>query len=104
MRCGAGFKNSGRLLRSAFRQSHQHFWIVGERAFMRYEVRELGLGGILDQAVKLTRDQFGVLLGITGVLLIPYNLISGFVQLFSAPKLPPNPTPEQILPASVGNL
>src|SRR5262249_20182855 len=73
-------------------------------AFMRYEIRELGLGEILDQAVKLTKNHIGVLLGVTGVLLIPYNLISGFVQVFSATKLPLNPTPEQVVAASFGNL
>ena len=58
---------------------------------MRYEIRELGLGGILDQAVKLTKNHFGLFLGIVGVLLIPYNVIVGFIQLSIAPKLSPNP-------------
>ena len=40
---------------------------------MRYTIRELKLGEILDQAVNLTKDHFGVLLGITGVLMIPLN-------------------------------
>jgi hypothetical protein len=68
---------------------------------MRYTIRELKLGEILDQAVNVTKDHFGVLLGITGVLLIPYNVISGLVQLAMMPQLPPNPTPEQALAVSL---
>jgi hypothetical protein len=67
---------------------------------MRYEIRELKIGGILDQAVKLTKDHFGVLLAITGVLLIPFDIIGGLIQVAMAPTLPPNPTQEQILAAS----
>ena len=48
---------------------------------MRYAIRELKLGEILDQAVNLTKDHFGVLIGITAILLIPYNVISGFIQV-----------------------
>jgi hypothetical protein len=64
---------------------------------VRYTIRELKLGEILDQAVNLTKDHFGVLLGITAVLLIPYELISGLVVLAMLPKPPPNPTTEQAL-------
>ena len=46
---------------------------------MRYTIRALKLGEILDQAVKLTRDHFGVLIGITGILL---GAAAGFVQIF----------------------
>ena len=66
---------------------------------MRYTIRELKLGEILDQAVNLTKDHFGVLLGITGALLIPFYLISGLIQVTMMPKLPPNPTPEQAMAA-----
>jgi hypothetical protein len=62
---------------------------------MRYTIRELKLGEILDQAVHLTKDHFGVLLGVTGVLLIPFNMIGGLIQVAMMPQLPPNPTPEQ---------
>jgi hypothetical protein len=62
---------------------------------MRYTIRELKLGEILDQAVNLTKDHFGVLFGITAILLIPYSVISGLVQLAMTPTPPPNPTPEQ---------
>ncbi len=72
--------------------------------FMRYAIRELGLGGILDQSVQLTKNHFGVLLAVTAILLIPYNLISGFVTLAVTPELPPNPTPEQILAATAQSM
>ncbi len=62
---------------------------------MRYAIRELKLGELLDQAVNLTRDHFGVFIGITGILLIPYNVITGLIQISMIPTLPPNPTPEQ---------
>lgn len=66
---------------------------------MRYTIRELKLGEILDQAVKLTKDHFGILLGITGVLLIPFEVIGGLIQVAMMPVLPPNPTPEQQMAA-----
>jgi hypothetical protein len=62
---------------------------------MRYSIRELKLGEILDQAVNLTKDHFGVLIGITAILLIPYSVITGLIQVSMLPKLPPNPTPQQ---------
>jgi hypothetical protein len=71
---------------------------------MRYTIRALRLGEILDQAVNLTKDRFGVLLGITGVLLIPFEVISGLIQVATIPTLPPNPTPEQALAASMASL
>jgi uncharacterized membrane protein len=64
---------------------------------MRYKIRELKLGEVLDQAVNLTKDHFGVLLGITALLLVPYELISGLIVLSMIPKLPPNPTQAQAL-------
>jgi hypothetical protein len=68
---------------------------------MRYTIRELKLGEILDQAVNLTKDHFGVLLGITAVLLIPFDVIGGLIQVAMIPKLPPTPTPEQQMAASL---
>jgi hypothetical protein len=71
---------------------------------MRYEIRELGLGGILDQAVKLTKTHFGLFLGIAAVLLIPFYLIQGFVNLAMTAKLPPNPTMQDIIAANQANM
>jgi hypothetical protein len=64
---------------------------------MRYTIRELKLGEILDQAVNLTKDHFGVFLGITGVLLIPFDVIGGLIQVMMIPPPPLNPTPEQAI-------
>jgi len=71
---------------------------------MRYTIRELKLGEILDQAVNLTKDHFGVLIGITGILLIPYNVIGGLIQVSMIPRMPPNPTPEQAMAVSFAAL
>jgi hypothetical protein len=71
---------------------------------MRYEIRELNLGGILDQAIKLIKNNLGRFFGITAVLLIPYQVVQGLVQVTMTPALPPNPTPEQALAASFGAL
>ena len=71
---------------------------------MRYTIRELKLGEILDQAVNLTKDHFGILLGITGVLLIPFEAIGGLIQVAKTPVLPPNPTREQVMAANVAVL
>ena len=61
---------------------------------MRYTIRELKLGEVLDQAVNLTKDHFGIMLGITAVLLIPFELIGGLVQAAAIPQ-PPYATQEQ---------
>lgn len=59
---------------------------------MSYQLRELGIGGILDQAIALLKNRFGLLLGITMVMLVPFQLLAGLVTLSSVPQLPPNPT------------
>ena len=71
---------------------------------MRYEIREFNLGGILDQAIKLIKNNFGRFFGITAVLLIPYQLVQGLVQVTMTPALPPNPTPEQAIAAGFGTV
>ena len=71
---------------------------------MRYTIRELKLGEVLDQAVKLTKDHLGVFLGITAILLIPYNVISGLIQVAMAPTPPPNATQEQLMAMNVAIL
>ena len=61
---------------------------------MRYEIKELGLGGILDQAIKLMKNHFGLLFGVTLVLLIPCALGMNFLLLANTPELPANATME----------
>ncbi len=58
---------------------------------MRYAVKELGLGELLDQAVHLLRDHFQLLMGITAYLLIPFGLLQGFTVYFLMPDLVQNP-------------
>ena len=62
---------------------------------MRYEIKELGLGGVLDQAVALLKNHFGLLFGISLCLMIPLNLIQSFGIYAVTPEIGPNPTQEQ---------
>jgi hypothetical protein len=68
---------------------------------VRYTIRELKLGEILDEAIRLTKDHFGVFLGIVGVLMIPFSVIGGLIEVAMRPTLPPNPTPDQSLAANL---
>lgn len=65
---------------------------------MTYRIQHLKLGGILDQAISLTKNEFGLLFKIVAILFIPFTLISSFAVMA---VLPPPPqmgaTPEQIL-------
>jgi hypothetical protein len=63
---------------------------------MRYEIRELGLGGVLDQAVALLKNHFGLLFGISLCLMIPLNLIHSFGVHTVVPQVAANPTHEQL--------
>ncbi|MHC4198704.1 MAG: hypothetical protein ACYSU0_01745, partial [Planctomycetota bacterium] len=69
---------------------------------MRYEIKELGLGGILDQAITLLKNHFGLLMGISFCLMIPFLVANGlatpalmpeFVEMQQRP--PGAMTPEQ---------
>lgn len=61
---------------------------------MKYEIRELGVSAILDQAIKLIQDNFKLLFGIVLVILVPYTLVQGLVAVSVTPTLPANATPE----------
>jgi hypothetical protein len=61
---------------------------------MAYKIQYLGLGKILDQAIAIVRDHFGLLFTIMLLLLIPFNLITGFITLGLLPEMPPEPTME----------
>lgn len=63
---------------------------------MAYQLRELKVGGILDQAVSVMKDRFGLLVGITASLYLPLLLLTSFVSLAMTPQLPPNPTLEDV--------
>lgn len=63
---------------------------------MSYEIKPLGVGGILDQAVQLLKNHLGLFLGISMCISVPFGLVMSFVMLGITPELPPNPTPEEI--------
>lgn len=56
---------------------------------MKYEIRKLGVGEILDQSIKLIKDQFGLFLGILSPLFVAY-LILGFMPIL---LIGPPPSP-----------
>jgi hypothetical protein len=64
---------------------------------MSYTIKHMGLGGILDQAIAITRDHFKLLFTIMLLLLIPFSLLQGFIMFSIQPALPPDPTPEDYL-------
>ena len=59
---------------------------------MSYKIERLGLGGVLDQAIAITRDNFRMLISIMLFLLVPFTLIVGFINYTITPALPPNPS------------
>jgi hypothetical protein len=63
---------------------------------MRYEIRELDVGGILDQAIKLTKDHFWLFVKITLVLLVPFSVITGLLLLWNMPDVPAAAQPAEV--------
>jgi hypothetical protein len=43
---------------------------------MRYEIRKLKLGGVLDDAIKLTKNHFGAFFGVVAVTILPLGLVN----------------------------
>jgi hypothetical protein len=64
---------------------------------MQYEIKQLGLGGILDQAVNLLKNHFGLFFGITLAIYVPWMLFQNFVTLAVMPELPAQPTMDDIM-------
>jgi hypothetical protein len=67
---------------------------------MRYEIRELDVGGILDQAIKLTKDHFWLFLKIVAVLMIPISVITGLLVLWNMPDTPAMAQPGMFVPGA----
>jgi hypothetical protein len=63
---------------------------------MSYKIQRLGLGGVLDQAIAITRDNFRLLISIMLLLLVPFSLIVGFITLAITPALPPHPSADDM--------
>ena len=61
---------------------------------MQYEIKSLGLGGILDQAIKLVKNHFSLFFGIVAVLYLPFALLQGYVTLAVLPEMPATRTME----------
>ena len=64
---------------------------------MNYDIKPLGVGGILDQAVNLIKTRFWLFFGIAACIAIPAGLALNFLSLAMLPAVPPNPTPEDML-------
>lgn len=63
---------------------------------MSYEIRQLSLGGVLDQAIAIVKNHFGLLFLIMLMLVVPYGLLTGYFFLSITPTLPPQPTQEDV--------
>lgn len=63
---------------------------------MRFKIQHLGLDGVLNQAIAVVKSHFGLLIRIMLIAWVPFNLISGLVQVALMPQMPPNPTPEDV--------
>jgi hypothetical protein len=65
---------------------------------MTYRIQQLKLGGVLDQAIALTKNHFGLLFSIMAIVFIPFSLISSFIMLAVLPAPPQmGASPEQIM-------
>lgn len=65
---------------------------------MSYKIQVLSLGGILDQAIKVVKDRFGLLFGIVAVIHIPVSLLSGLYLQSALPDPPAmSSSPEEIM-------
>ena len=53
-----------------------------------YKLQHMGLGGILDQAISICKDHFGLLFKIMLILYIPFNLALQLGPLLLTPQLP----------------
>jgi hypothetical protein len=54
---------------------------------MRYEIRKLGVGGILDQTINVVKDNFGLLFTIYAVTLMPFNFLHAYVSASFAKQI-----------------
>lgn len=61
---------------------------------MQYQIKELGVGGILDRAVQLTKNHFGLFFGIVAASYLPFVLLQGFATNAMLPEPPASPSME----------
>ena len=63
---------------------------------MKYELKPLKVGGILDQAVLILKDRFGLFVTILLCLQIPVAIVINLIVADKVPMLAPNPSPEEL--------
>lgn len=63
---------------------------------MKYELKPLKVGGILDQAILILKDRFGLFLTILLCLQIPVAIVVNLIITDKVPMLAPNPSPEEL--------
>ena len=54
---------------------------------MAYELKELPIGGVLDQAIRISKDSFGLLFSIVAVGYLPMALLTGLAGYFFSQSL-----------------
>ncbi|BBO34681.1 hypothetical protein [Lacipirellula parvula] len=65
---------------------------------IKYEVKKLGVGGVLDQAIAVLRDHFGVLLITSLIVVVPLALVNVVVAYWLQPQIPPEPrSPDELV-------
>jgi hypothetical protein len=64
---------------------------------MAYRVRHLNLGGVLDEAIELVKDNFGLLFSIVLILMAPVELLVGFANATVEPTWPDDASIEEII-------
>lgn len=68
--------------------SRSCFNLFKGKYLMSYPIQHLKLGGVLDQAIALTKDHFGLLFSIMAMVFIPFSLVSSFIVLAVLPPPP----------------
>jgi len=63
---------------------------------MAYKLQHMGLGGILDQAIAISKDHFWLLFKIMLIVLVPLSLLFNLTQLLASPEIPANATEEDV--------
>jgi hypothetical protein len=63
---------------------------------MRYELKPLGVGGILDQAIRIFKDRFVLFLLIMMCLEVPLNFVTAYSVERNSVKMSAHPTPAEM--------
>ncbi len=64
---------------------------------MAYKIQHLGLGGILDQAIAITKNHFTLLFTIMLLVLIPFELINEYIYLSAELTITPDASDLEML-------